>query len=324
MEMLEINKVCKIATGDNKDVLQVFHPIGQGGTCDIFYATFNDQKCAIKVLKGKQKYGSKKKYKSTKANLYSESRTLENLSHPFIVSLLRPSAKGKLLSDYGADSTHFFLLELLEGGELITYAQTEPLREDELRLYGLQVVEGLLYLHAKGWAHRDVKPDNIVLSKDLAAAKLIDFGFCTPLESDHELLAKGTAEYLSPELNAMVPSDLAKADVFALGVTFFGLLTGHFPCLRVCTQYDPFYRLLCERKYEEFWKKMCRKVTLSEECKVLLQDMLSPSPSRRPSMQKLKEYPWFGKKGKSKEEIIKGMNKRKMMLEGLKCIVCGN
>lgn len=321
MELLETNKVCTIATGDNKDVLQVFHPIGQGGTCDIFCATFNNQKCAIKVLKGKQKYGSKKKYKSTKVNLYSESRTLEKLSHPFIVSLLRPSAKGKLPSDSGANSTHFFLLELLEGGELLTYTQAGPLKEDELRFYGLQVIEGLDYLHAKGWAHRDVKPDNIVLSEDLTTAKLIDFGFCTPLESDHELLTKkpkGTAEYLSPELNSLVPSDLAKADVFALGVTFFGLLTGHFPCLRVCAQYDPFYRLLCERKYAEFWKKMCRKAALTDECKVLLQDMLCPSPARRPSLQKLKKYPWFEKKGESKEEIIKGMSKRKMMIKGLK------
>ena len=299
-----------------ENIVQVHHPLGQGGTCDIYYGSFNNKESAIKILRPKQKYKSKEKYQLTKAHIYSESLILQNLTHPNIVSLLNPSCKGKLIDNKGnIESRHFFLLEYLEGGELISYTQTGVFTEDELKFYGLQILEGLVYLHSKGWAHCDIKPDNIVLTKDLALAKLIDFGFCSSFINHSELQEKGTVEYLSPEINARIPCDLSKADVFALGVTFFGLLTGHFPCFKACRRFDPFYRLLYEGRYREFWRKMNRKNVLSKECKTLLQDMLHPNENKRPSMEELKTYPWFTIEKVNEKKVIEGMNVRKIKMQ---------
>jgi len=309
MELLERNKGCTITIGDIN--LQVYNSIGYGGTCDIYYCSFDSKKYAAKFLKPKQIYGSKNAYKAAKACLYHESRTLENLNHPNIVTLIQPSVKGQMRTNEITMSAHFYILELLEGGDLISYAQIEPLTENELRYYGLQIIEALIYLHSKGLAHRDIKPENIVLSNDFSCAKLIDFGFCCFSDEHYGTKPKGTLEYLSPEVNALLPCDLNKSDVFSLGVTFFALLTGRFPCRERCTQCDPFYRLVCEKRYKDFWQKAEKVVILSESCKLLLQDMLHQGASKRPTMEKLKEYEWFNVKGDIKEEVIKRMSKRK-------------
>lgn len=106
-------------------------------------------------------------------------------------------------------------------------------------------------MNSKGYCHRDLKPWNIMFNNDLSALKIIDFGYATPIneeefsKSPSYLKGKlsGTVNYMAPELNLPeIDFSLAKADVFALGVILFNLLTGTFPFSSVK---DPQYGIFC-------------------------------------------------------------------------------
>ena len=95
-----------------------------------------------------------------------------------------------------------------------------------------QVAEALAALHRAGFAHGDVKPENIRLT-DSGTAVLIDLGFAHRAGENDELLARGvilgTANYLAPEACSLTPDSDEGADVFSLGVTLFEMLTGTLP-----------------------------------------------------------------------------------------------
>ncbi len=294
-----------------EESLTLFSPIGEGADSVVYSGLLKGEKCAVKFLPAQSKL-TNSHYEASKRNMYAESKVLAGLAHPNVISQIKPAAKGSLVGPYGVPiEADFSVLEVLEGGELFSFAATKPLSEDELRFYAIQIVSALLHIHSQGFAHRDIKPENILLSGDLRTAKIIDFGYAVHSAEFSKAPVRGTAEYLPPELHCMVPCDLQKADVFSLGVTLYALATGRFPCIRSCTQCDPLYRLICEKKYAEFWRKSGCKIPLSEEFKVMVQDMLNPSGFRRPTMDKVKDYRWFLIQGKSQAEIVKVMGERK-------------
>lgn len=97
---------------------------------------------------------------------------------------------------------------------------------------GRQVAEALAALHAAGYLHADVKPDNMHLAS-LGAAKLLDLGFAHEPGEDPDLLddgfVLGTANYIAPEICTGPEAEGPAADVFALGVSLFELFTGQLP-----------------------------------------------------------------------------------------------
>ena len=95
-----------------------------------------------------------------------------------------------------------------------------------------QAAEGLAALHAKGWIHGDVKPENVFLAAD-GTTRVIDLGFVHRPGEIVEIVGPGyvlgTANYVAPELCRTESRDDAPADVFSLGVTLFETLTGTLP-----------------------------------------------------------------------------------------------
>ena len=95
-----------------------------------------------------------------------------------------------------------------------------------------QTAEALAALHRAGFAHGDIKPDNIRLVND-GTAKLIDLGFAHRPGENASLLKEGllmgTANYLAPELCAFDPAADESSDLFSFGATLFEMLSGRLP-----------------------------------------------------------------------------------------------
>jgi len=298
-----------------KEPIYLYTRIGGKPGCLLYTSLFSNQKCVIKFIPTEaRKIFGPIKYRSLKHDLYLESNLIRNFAHPNIINLYSQAQKAFLIDPFGVPFlAHFTILEFLEGRDLLGYAKKSPLTEDELRFYFIQILDSLSYLHGMGIAHQDIKSDNIVLDKTLTRAKLVDFEYS--VKSDQIFIGsiRGTKEYIPPEINSMIPHDPKKADIFSLGVTIHSLVTGKFPCSEMCVQGDPIYKLICERKFDEFWKITEQNLSapLSSEIKDLIQQMLKPSIYTRIDLSQIYDHPWLNKAKIDEENIVKMMSLRK-------------
>lgn len=132
---------------------------------------------------------------------YNEIRTMKSLNHPNILKLINYS-EGTLAikPDKSTLDVIYIALEYAEHGELFDFiAETGKFSEEEGRYYFQQLIKALNYLHNLGYAHRDVKPENILLDRNFNL-KLADFGFATKERSSTS--RKGTFGYMSPQVIA--------------------------------------------------------------------------------------------------------------------------
>lgn len=148
----------------------------------------------------------------------------ENGEHPHIVSVL----------DAGTFGHHLcILMKYMRHGDLNRYLAErypEGRIDDPLKFLDLaiQVTAGAAYLHDNGIIHRDIKPANVFVDRHggRAVFRLGDLGMA--VDTGHEQPASGTPLYMAPETFAHQPAT-AMSDVYALGVTFYTLLTGYPP-----------------------------------------------------------------------------------------------
>ena len=203
--------------------------IGKGGMGEIYraYDRLTGSNVALKrvtVDTGRLQYATQGNTDDYRLNLAQEFRTLANVRHPNIISVL----------DYGFDAQRqpFFTMELLENAQtLLAYGIDKPLKQ-QLHLLE-QTLLALIYLHRRGIIHRDLKPDNVLVVE--GQVKLLDFGLAvardaqtteeTSTESD---ALAGTLAYISPE-QIRGASASEKSDLYAFGVLAYQLLTGVHP-----------------------------------------------------------------------------------------------
>src|SRR5207249_8358305 len=150
-----------------------------------------------------------------------EARAAAVLNHPNIVGVY----------DWGTtdNGTYFMVMEYVPGHNLRSllaeYGRLEPQQVAEVTL---QVLSALEHAHGHGIVHRDVKPENILIGRD-GTVKVADFGlaraFADSYVSQAEGTVTGTVQYLAPEQIQGEPAD-PRADLYALGVVMFELLTG--------------------------------------------------------------------------------------------------
>lgn len=154
-----------------------------------------------------------------------EAVLVARLSHPNLVHLL----------DRGEDGDGpYLVMELVEGENLKTRLRREgPLPPEEAARICAAVGRALAYAHSQGVVHRDIKAQNVLLTRD-GAVKLADFGIARLIEADDaEGLTRtdmllGSADYLSPEQADGRPVD-ARTDVYSLGILLYECLTGVLP-----------------------------------------------------------------------------------------------
>ena len=120
-------------------------------------------------------------------------------------------------------------MEYVGGGSLHGYLkskQTRRLEEWDAKRIFKQIVEGINYCHQRCITHRDIKLENLLLD-DLNEIKIIDFGFSTCVPNDKKIkIFCGTPSYLAPEIVLKTEYCGPPADIWALGVLLFTILSG--------------------------------------------------------------------------------------------------
>lgn len=156
-----------------------------------------------------------------------EVAALARLNHPNLIALYDGSIGGQSEHDY-------IVMELIDGPSLAARIAEGPLPEPSVREIGIQLADGLAYVHAQGMVHRDVKPENILLGVDRSdddhtvRARLSDFGIVRLLGSERLTSVNftlGTASYLAPEQARGSAVD-PPADLYSLGLVLLESLTG--------------------------------------------------------------------------------------------------
>jgi len=163
------------------------------------------------------------------ALLLREARSAARLNHRNITTIYDIDRE---------NGSWFITMELLEGDLLAnTLRRQGPLAPHEVLAIGEQVAAGLGYAHERGIVHRDVKPANLLLTRD-RTLKLMDFGVAKIVEEARKkrTMVGGTPSYMSPEQSLGEAVD-GRSDLYALGATLFELLTGAVPF----AQGDPLY-----------------------------------------------------------------------------------
>jgi serine/threonine protein kinase len=216
------------AGGDVLGRYRLLQEIGHGGIGDVYRAEEmgTGKAVAIKIVRGE--YAT---HDGVLRRFRREARLLEQVRHRNIVELVEVNEAGGIL---------YLAMELVDGPSLSELQKRRGrLPEREALLIGAEIARGLAVAHARGIVHRDVKPGNVLLGS-LAEGevselgyrvKICDFGIArVGLDSDETSLtqneALGTPRYMAPEQCVPGSTVTPAADVYALGMTLFQLLTG--------------------------------------------------------------------------------------------------
>lgn len=199
------------------DRYEIQEKIGTGGTADVYRALDRklNRPVAIKVLK--QEFSENDNFVS---KFRSEAQSAAGLMHPNIVNVY----------DVGNEKgIYYIVMELVDGITLKKYIEKKSrLTVKEAVSIAIQVAMGLEAAHNNHIIHRDIKPQNIIISKD-GKVKMTDFGIAKAASSNTITSnVMGSVHYTSPEQARGGYSD-AKSDIYSLGVTLFEMLTGRVP-----------------------------------------------------------------------------------------------
>ncbi|MCU0498968.1 MAG: serine/threonine protein kinase [Anaerolineae bacterium] len=210
-----------IQTGKQVDDYQIGDLIGKGGMGEVYKAQHLrlNRPVAIKTVSGS---GSLERFER-------EAQIVAALQHPHIVEVF----------DYGVvDGQPYMVMEYLEGTTLAECLEHGKLPLQQVQQILLEVASALDYAHERGLVHRDIKPSNIMLQKQpdgTERAILMDFGIVklNTLDGSGNALTRtgaiGTLEYSAPEQIMNSKTVDHRADLYALGVTAYQMLTGKPP-----------------------------------------------------------------------------------------------
>ncbi len=254
-----------LSEGEKVGVYQIEKEIGRGGMAVVYLAKRIDgefeQKVAIKVIKRGMDSDE------VLRRFMAEKQILASLNHPNISKILN--------SGLAPNGLPYFVMEYVEGMDLIEYCNQSKLSIKERLEIFIQICRTLQHAHRNLVIHRDLKPSNILLENTQninQSLKLLDFGIAKVLGEDNDLRTKTamrllTPEYASPEqIQGAVIS--TSSDIYQLGILLFELLSGRRPFIfdknesvlewekKLTTSQTP----TPSKIYEEFSEKEAQKI----------------------------------------------------------------
>lgn len=199
------------------DRYEILEQIGTGGMSDVYKAKCHklNRYVAIKVLK--KEFSEDKTFVS---KFRAEAQSAAGLTHPNIVNVY----------DVGDENgIYYIVMELVEGITLKKYIEKRGrIPYKEAVSIAIQVAKGMQAAHTHHIVHRDIKPQNIIISRD-GKVKVTDFGIAKAATSSTiNSSAMGSVHYISPEQARGGYSD-ERSDIYSFGITLFEMLTGTVP-----------------------------------------------------------------------------------------------
>lgn len=214
---------------------------------------------------------------------------LKKINHEYVVGLK---------DFYEDDNNYYLIMDLVSGGDLMDFVtQNGAIPEDAAREITRQVLSAVEYVHSCGISHRDIKPDNILISQDEpVVVKVSDFGLAKISKSGSQLRTFcGTLAYLAPEIMSKKHGDnhastkySNKVDIWSIGCMLYVILTSYLPFSNR-TQQELYKSVISGR----FAVKPLLNAGVTTECIRFLYHVLTVNPAKRPSAAQALRHPWF-------------------------------
>jgi serine/threonine protein kinase len=225
--------------GEQIQNYKILSLLGEGGMGTVYLAEHVKlgRKVAIKSL-----HAQFVNSKEIRARFMNEAKVMAELQHPNIVNLY----------DYvETENGLYLIIELVDGKPIDEYIEqvSGPIEEEKAIAMMHEILEGFQYAHEMGLVHRDIKPSNLVISAK-NKVKILDFGIAKMVGDTSSKMTKtgtqiGTVYYMSPE--QVKGDDLDhRSDIYALGVTFFQMLTGSSPYKGMTKEFEVFMKIVNE------------------------------------------------------------------------------
>ncbi|MFL6215926.1 MAG: protein kinase domain-containing protein [Blastocatellia bacterium] len=209
--------------------------LGRGSYAEVFVAhdqLHNDAPVIIKALNVTLQGTPDAELEQTLIeNFQNEAVALDKVRHPNIIRRLGHGTA----ADLEGTAFHYLVLEYMPGGDLLGLCRHHPLALDDTLRYFQQVCEALAFAHSCGVIHRDLKPQNLLLSADKKVIKIADFGVAKMThDTSDEITRVGTNVYAPPEHHPDAPDHMRErltpaADIYSLAKTVYTVMTGLAP-----------------------------------------------------------------------------------------------
>ena len=264
-----MEKIAPLSDYEIKDIIG----IGNFGEVKLGINKETKEKVAIKIID---------KDKMIKCNnierIKREFKIIKELDHLNII---------KTYSIRDDPKKFYIIMEYCEKGELFKYIiKNKKLKENEAAFFFYQIINGIEYIHNKNIVHRDMKPENLLITEN-NIIKIIDFGLSNYFYNNNLLSTLcGSPSYSSPELLSGEKYEGFPVDIWSIGITLFAMIFGYLP-FRDNNNKSLYKKIVeCNIEYPDF---SC----VSLVAKDLLKKILIKDPKKRLNIQQIKQHPFY-------------------------------
>lgn len=271
------------------EICQMYH-VGRklgAGACGVVRLVYDRTTCQPFAMKQIQKnvLTSAAAATSDVRRIMNEVMIMRELQHPCVI---------KMHDIVNTDNSVFIMLELMEGGDLLTrISSNKYLSERISKLFFIQMCYAVKYLHDRNITHRDLKPDNVLLESndDETLIRVSDFGLSKIVQNESVMRTLcGTPLYVAPEvlLTGGRGAYTKKVDIWSLGVVLFTCLSGTLPFS------DEYGSAAAEQiKKGKFAFRAGIWRVVSPAAKSLIKRMLTVNASQRMSIEDVLQHEWL-------------------------------